>query len=82
MPVWLPASELVEVRGRGLLRWLGGAAVLGLGLVRHLAGQSTPEDARVEAGFCAAKHEGHSHADPGAAWAAREEHRHSHPKCC
>jgi carbon starvation protein len=81
-PVWLPASELVEVKGRGLLRWLGSAAVLGLGLVRHLAGQSTPEDARIEAGLCAAKHQGHSHADPGAAWAAREEHRHSHPKCC
>jgi carbon starvation protein len=84
VPVWLPASELVEVRGRGLMRWLGGAAVLGLGLVRHLAGQSTPEEARVEAGLCAAKHDGHSlsRTDAGAAWAAREEHRHSHPKCC
>jgi carbon starvation protein len=81
-PVWLPASELVEARGRGILRWLGNATVLGLGLIRHLAGQGTPEEARFEAGLCAAKHTGHSHPDPGAAWAAREEHRHRQPKCC
>jgi carbon starvation protein len=80
--VWLPPEALVESRWRGLGRWLGGATVLALGILRHLAGQSS-EPTRVRA-TCDA-HDGCRAGepdDPGRAWADREERRFTNPRCC
>jgi hypothetical protein len=77
-PVWLPAEALVESRPRGWLRWMGGAAVLGLGLLKHLAGERAESSAPLRA--CST--EQRCAHDEGASWAAREERRFQNPRCC
>jgi carbon starvation protein len=80
--VWLPPEALVEARSPGLFRWLGGAALVGLALVRHWAGQTgTPSP---EGHTCTHSLHGTrgKAPDPGAAWAEREEHRFRQPRCC
>jgi carbon starvation protein len=77
-PVWLPAEALADGQPRTWRRWIGGAAVLGLGLVRHLAGERgagpTVANACADGGGCAH--------DEGASWAEREERRFQNPRCC
>jgi carbon starvation protein len=77
-PVWLPAEVLVESRPRGGLRWIGGAAVLGLGLLKHLAGERGPSPPVASA---CSREQCRAH-DPGALWAEREERRFRSPRCC
>jgi carbon starvation protein len=80
--VWLPPEALLEPRSRGLARWLGGATVLALGIVRHLAGQSA--EPREAAPACL--HDDGCHRarvdDAGRAWAEQEERRFANPRCC
>ena len=85
-PVWLAPEALVDGRARGVLGWLSGAALLGLGLARHLAGGG--ETAPLTPGGCAeaacpSRADTDATArDLGARWAAREERRLSAPRCC
>jgi hypothetical protein len=60
------------------VRWIGGGALLALGLVRHLAGERDPGPATASAcpdERCCAH-------DDGAKWAEREERRFQSPRCC
>jgi hypothetical protein len=74
-PVWLPAEALVEARLTGMGRWIGGAVLVGLGLVRHLAGERDPRPAAMSA----SPDEPRCAHDDGAQWAER---RFQNPRCC
>jgi len=80
--VWLPPEALLEPRSRGWARLFGGAAVLALGLVRHLAGQNAEPGDGARTCLCGDGHHGARMDDPGRAWAEREERRFSRPRCC
>ncbi len=81
-PVWLSPEALAEPRPQGWRRWLGGAAMIGLGLLRHLAGEDATDAAQKHAEACSGGCRDGHHDDPGAAWAAREERRMRRPRCC
>jgi carbon starvation protein len=80
--VWLPPEALLEPRSQGLGRLFGGAAVLALGLVRHLAGQSGEPREGAHACFCDDGQHDARAKDAGRAWAEREERRFTNPRCC
>jgi hypothetical protein len=57
---------------------MGSAAVLGLGLLKHLAGERAQSP--TQPSTCSTEQRG-AH-DEGASWAAREERRFQNPRCC
>ncbi len=81
VPVWLSEAVLAAERPQGSRGWLWSWGLLGLGLLKHLSGQSQFERAQIHAACCVQQHDVKP-SKPGEVWAKTEEKRFQSPRCC
>jgi len=88
-PVWLPESAMAGGKQTsGRTGWFWGLTLLGLGLARHLSGQSQWERLSEQPANCHCQTRDHEKAtdhgpsDRGRLWAEMEEKRFRSPRCC